>query len=209
MPIAQMLLLDPPRTAYLDLELCRKRTSDRRNEILIDGLVMREQSVNISANHMHCQLGAPGDNITPSAQHQAHTGGLAHVILMRDAMLKKKHSRVEIAQKLAEASDLASQGKLQSEIAQTLGISVMTLHRWRKIPRDPASAEAAEVDQFEQESEDSRLEELRLENSRLRRLVTDLLLERMKLEDAARANRPSTKRGAQQFRRRDLIASYS
>jgi putative transposase len=125
-------------------------------------------------------------------------------------MLKKKHSRVEIAQKLAEASDLASRGKLQSEIAQTLGISVMTLHRWRKIPRDTTSAEAAEVDQFEQElSEDSRLEELRLENSRLRRLVTDLLLERMKLEEAARANRPSTRRGAQQFRRRDLIASYS
>jgi transposase-like protein len=27
---------------------------------------------------------------------------------------------------------LASRGKLQSEIARTLGVSVMTLHRWRK-----------------------------------------------------------------------------
>jgi transposase-like protein len=28
---------------------------------------------------------------------------------------------------------LATQGKLQSEIARTLGVSVMTLHRWRKM----------------------------------------------------------------------------
>jgi len=45
---------------------------------------------------------------------------------------KKRHSRVEIASKLAQANDLATQGKLQSEIARTLGVSVMTLHRWRK-----------------------------------------------------------------------------
>ena len=52
---------------------------------------------------------------------------------MQTAQVKKKrHSRVEIATKLAEANDLAMQGKLQSEIARTLGVSVMTLHRWRK-----------------------------------------------------------------------------
>ena len=48
---------------------------------------------------------------------------------MRAVMAKKKrHSRVEIATKLAQANDLATQGKLQSEIARTLGVSVMTLH---------------------------------------------------------------------------------
>jgi len=41
---------------------------------------------------------------------------------------KKKHSKVEIATKLAHANDLATQGKLQTEIARTLGVSVMTLH---------------------------------------------------------------------------------
>jgi hypothetical protein len=41
---------------------------------------------------------------------------------------KKRYSRVEIATKLAKANDLARQGKLQSEIARTLGVSVMTLH---------------------------------------------------------------------------------
>jgi DNA invertase Pin-like site-specific DNA recombinase len=47
---------------------------------------------------------------------------------------KKRHSRAEIATKLAQANDLSTQGKLQSEIARTLGVSVMTLHRWRKAP---------------------------------------------------------------------------
>jgi hypothetical protein len=32
---------------------------------------------------------------------------------------RKKHSRVEIATKLAQANDLATQGKLQSEIPRT------------------------------------------------------------------------------------------
>src|SRR5262249_50087681 len=44
----------------------------------------------------------------------------------------KPHSRVEVATKLAQANDLARQGRPQSEIARTLGGSVVTLHRWRK-----------------------------------------------------------------------------
>jgi transposase len=92
---------------------------------------------------------------------------------MQAAMDKRKrHSRVEIATKLAQANDLATQGKLQSEIAHTLGVSVMTLHRWRKAPPRPQPALVATA-------------ELQLENSRLRRLVTDLLLEKVKLEEAA------------------------
>ena len=45
---------------------------------------------------------------------------------------KRKHSKAEIAAKLVQASDMAAQGKLQSEIAQALSVSIMTLHRWRK-----------------------------------------------------------------------------
>jgi transposase-like protein len=56
-------------------------------------------------------------------------------------MAKKKHSRVEIATKLAHANDLATRGKLQSEIARTLGVSVMTLHRWRKAPQPAHTAD--------------------------------------------------------------------
>jgi putative transposase len=105
---------------------------------------------------------------------------------MQAAMAKKKkHSRVEIASKLAQANDLATQGKLQSEIARTLGVSVMTLHRWRKAPSGPrplvATHEAGQPNRLH------RIAELQLENSRLRRLVTDLLLEKIKLEEAAQS----------------------
>jgi putative transposase len=85
------------------------------------------------------------------------------------AKKKRKHSKAEIAAKLAQANDLATQGKLQSHIARTLGVSVMTLYRWRKMPSDQTTH--------------TRIAELQLENSRLRRLVADLLLEKMKLEE--------------------------
>ena len=99
---------------------------------------------------------------------------------------KKRHSRVEIASKLTQANDLTRQGKLQSEIARTLGVSVMTLHRWRKAPpgRQPAP-EAGQPDRTRGRGD--RIAELQLENSRLRRLVTDLLLEKVKLEEAVQS----------------------
>jgi putative transposase len=97
---------------------------------------------------------------------------------------QKRHSKVEVATKLAQANDLARQGKVQSEIARTLGVSVMTLHRWRKAP--PAPQPAPEADQpNRRRSGDDRIAELQFENSRLRRLVTDLLLEKIKLEEVA------------------------
>jgi transposase-like protein len=80
------------------------------------------------------------------------------------AMPKQKKSRAEIAKKLAQANRLARQGKLQSEIARTLGVSAMTLHRWRKAL---LGAPTRSGDQIAQ---------LQLEISLLRRLVTDLLL---------------------------------
>jgi putative transposase len=99
---------------------------------------------------------------------------------------KKRHSRVEIASKLTQANDLTTQGKLQSEIARTLGVSVMTLHRWRKAPPGPQPApEAGQPDRTR--SGNNRIADLQLENSRLRRLVTDLLLEKIKLEEAAQS----------------------
>ena len=97
----------------------------------------------------------------------------------------KRHSRIEIAAKLAQASDLARQGKLQSEIARTLGVSVMTLHRWRKAQPGPQSAYEAGQPHRMRVGVRDRIAELQLENSPLRRLVTDLLLEKTRLEEAA------------------------
>ena len=88
---------------------------------------------------------------------------------------QKRHSRVEVATKLAQANDLARQGRLQTEIARTLGVSVMTLHRWRKEADEPNRTRSG----------DDGIVELQLEISRLRGLMTDLLLGMIKLEAAA------------------------
>ena len=85
-----------------------------------------------------------------------------------------RRSKADIAAKLELAAELARKGKLQSEIARTLGVSVMTLHRWRKRSLTGADGQAS-LDQ---------ILELELQNSRLRRMVTDLLLEIMQLEEA-------------------------
>jgi putative transposase len=104
---------------------------------------------------------------------------------MQAALAKRKrHSRLEIATKLAQATDLATQGKSQREIAHTLGVSVMTLHRWRKVPPGPQTAFVA----THEAGRGDRIAELQLENLRLRRLVTDLLLEKIRLEEAAQTS---------------------
>jgi transposase-like protein len=100
----------------------------------------------------------------------------------------KKHSKTEIAAKLAQANDLAEQGKLMSEIARTLGVSVMTLHRWHKLPieLDPTPIQQSELARFEGElGSDQGIAKLQSENTWLRRLVTDLLLEIVELKESA------------------------
>lgn len=119
----------------------------------------------------------------------------------------KKHSREEILSKLARADELARTGNSQVDVCKALGVSVMTLHRWRKLPlprqeanvfqdnagEGVASARPPAMDQMRHV-----LEELKLENQRLRKIVTDLLLEKMRLEEAAvtASSRPSETPGA-------------
>jgi putative transposase len=88
-------------------------------------------------------------------------------------------------------------GKLQSDIARTLGVSVMTLHRWRKMPFAAQAALAGPngPGQLNPPPQDQ-IAELQLKNSRLRRLVTDLLLEKIKLEEVFQVNNPSRRRAS-------------
>lgn len=87
------------------------------------------------------------------------------------------------------ADDMAAQGRLHGDIAKSLGVSVMTYHRWRKAratlarpaPRPPGDAERIDISAEREQT--GQIRELQLENSRLRRLVTDLLLEKVKLEE--------------------------
>ncbi len=110
-------------------------------------------------------------------------------------MLRKRHHSEEIAAKLHEAEEMAAQGKTQQEIARALGVSVMTVHRWRKRRDDhpaatmlvrslPDGAAAAGTGiAAKKERREEHIVRLELENSRLRRLVADLLLEKIKLEE--------------------------
>ena len=104
---------------------------------------------------------------------------------MQAAMPKtKRYARAEIATKLAQANGLVTQGELQSDIARTLGVSVMTLYRWRKAPPGAQPAHGT-GEPGQTRGGGDRIAELQLENSRLRRLVTDILLEKIKLEETA------------------------
>ncbi len=95
------------------------------------------------------------------------------------------------------ADDMVAQGRLHGDIAKSLGVSVMTYHRWRKArgmlarfaPRPAADTERMDVPNEREQT--SQIRELQLENSRLRRLVTDLLLEKVKLEEGLRASSTS------------------
>jgi putative transposase len=109
-------------------------------------------------------------------------------------MAGKRHSPDEIVGKLREADEMMEKGRRQGDIARALGISVMTYHRWRKArprlgdgSRDgsrtvPSRPPVRPI--LEHTHQIVRLDELRLENDRLRRLVADLMLEIVRLEES-------------------------
>jgi transposase-like protein len=107
---------------------------------------------------------------------------------------RHRHTAAEIASKLATADDMAAHGRLHGDIAKSLGISVMTYHRWRKargVFARPASRPATDAERAgtpPEREQTGQIRELQVENSRLRRLVTDLLLEKVKLEEGLRAS---------------------
>ena len=104
-------------------------------------------------------------------------------------MKSKRHSPAEISTKLQQAEALASAGKLQSEIAKSLGVSIMTLHRWRKLDHADASGPsvAFEVGRGGPggRGQEDIVAALQIENRQLRQIVMDLLLEKIRLEEAA------------------------
>lgn len=126
---------------------------------------------------------------------------------------RQRHTAAEIATKLALAEEMAAKGHLHGNIARSLGISVMTYHRWRKARRLPngaahpgttagTTAETREPETLAAAEQMIDIRELRLENLRLRRLVTDLLLEKDKLQEDLRAT--VNHRRAVQGLRRDV-----
>lgn len=87
-------------------------------------------------------------------------------------MAKKGHTAEAIIGKLREAEVLSSQGRTIGEICKALGITDQTYYRWRKEYGGMRTEQA------------QRLKELEKENQRLRKLVSDLALDKAMLQDA-------------------------
>ena len=91
-------------------------------------------------------------------------------------MGRKRFSPEQIIVKLREAEIIESKGLTQVEAAKKLGIAEQTLIRWRK------EYGGLRVDQAK------RFKELEKENTRLKKLVADLSLDKAILKDAASGN---------------------
>ncbi len=93
---------------------------------------------------------------------------------MKRAMTRKRHRPEEIVAKLREVDEALSQGKKLEDVAKSLGVSLMTLHRWRT---EYGSTDRDAV---------KRLKELERENGRLKRLVADQALDIQILKEVAK-----------------------
>jgi putative transposase len=91
-------------------------------------------------------------------------------------MPKKRYTPEEIVAKLRQVDVLVSQGHNISDAIRQIGVSEVTYYRWRQ------EYGGLKTDQVK------RLKELEQENSRLRRAVSDLTLDKLILQEAARGN---------------------
>ena len=91
-------------------------------------------------------------------------------------MSRKRYTPEQIIAKLREAEVRLSQGESVGVICRSLGISEQSYYRWRR------EYGGLKVDQAK------RLKELEKENTRLRRAVSDLTLDELILQEAARGN---------------------
>jgi len=91
-------------------------------------------------------------------------------------MPRKRYRPEDIISKLREADILISQGKTVAETIRVLGISDVTYYRWRK---EYGGMTTTQV---------KRLKVLEKENLRLRRAISDLTLDKLILQEAARGN---------------------
>lgn len=87
-------------------------------------------------------------------------------------MKRKRHSSEQIVRKLREAEALKSQGLDLGKVCQQLGISEQTYHRWKN-QYGSMPPEAVK-----------RVKELAEENTRLKKAVADLTLDKQVLKEA-------------------------
>jgi len=91
-------------------------------------------------------------------------------------MKQRRHSPEQVIRKLAEADKLLAQDKSIEEVARYLEISEATFHRWRNQYGGMKADDAKE------------LRDLRKENSRLKKIVADQVLDIDMLKELNRGN---------------------
>ena len=91
-------------------------------------------------------------------------------------MVKRKHSVEQIIGQLREAEVELAQGRSVAEVCRSLGVTEQTYYRWRK------EYGGLKMDQAK------RLKILEQENTRLRRAVADLTLDKQILQEVTRGN---------------------
>jgi putative transposase len=91
-------------------------------------------------------------------------------------MARKRHAAEEIVSKLRQVDVLMAQGKPVTDAVRMIGVTEVTYYRWRN------EYSGLKGDQVK------RLKELETENSRLRRAVSDLTLDKLILTEAAKGN---------------------
>jgi putative transposase len=91
-------------------------------------------------------------------------------------MSRKRYTPEHIIGKLREAEVALAQGEKAGQVCRTLGIAEQTFYRWRR------EYGGLKVEQAK------RLKALEQENTRLRRAVSDLTLDKLILQEAVRGN---------------------
>ncbi len=91
-------------------------------------------------------------------------------------MPRKRHKAEEIVAKLRQVDVLVSQGRPVAEAVRAIEVTEVTYYRWRQ---EYGGLKGDQV---------KRLKDLEAENTRLRRAVSDLTLEKLILKEAASGN---------------------
>ena len=91
-------------------------------------------------------------------------------------MARKRHTAEEIVAKLRQVDVLMAQGKPVADAVRAIAVTEVTYYRWRN---EYGGLKGDQV---------KRLKELEAENGRLRRAISDLTLDKLILQEAARGN---------------------
>ena len=88
----------------------------------------------------------------------------------------KRHKPEEIIAKLRQVEVMTGQGTSMVDAIRSIGVTEVTYYRWR------SEYGGMKLDQVK------RLKELEVENTRLRKAVSDLTLDKLILKEAAKGN---------------------